>query len=352
MLNLAILGCGRIMKKHLAAIQQTGSFKLVAICDKNLKKLAMADADPKVERFSDFKQLLEKGNFDVLSVLTPSGLHKQHTLCALRSGKHVIVEKPMSLSFSDAKKMQAAAQLAERRLFVVKQNRFNLPVMQAHDAVKKGLLGPINYATVRVRWCRDQNYYNQDTWRGSWQFDGGVIANQAAHHVDLLTHFLGRAKSCSAIGKTFGSKIETEDTCLGQIEFTNNVHAMIEATTSIRPKNVEGSLSIIGQNGFIEIGGHAVNKMLHWEINGQKPEQAYSAQESNVSDVYGSGHVSVYSHIAHCLNTQQISNLEWEGVKDTIELIAALYKSMETGHVVKLPLSEEHSLLGDLGRVV
>ena len=188
MIDFAIVGCGRISKRHgeLLHKNQIAGARLVAVCDIDAARAAQAGQLYNVPYFTSIDDLLKNAKFDVASVLTPSGMHADNAIQILKYKKHVIVEKPMALTLEDADRMIAAAKENSVQLFVVKQNRYNVPVVKLKEELSSGRFGSLIMGTVRVRWCRDQSYYDQDTWRGTWAQDGGVFTNQASHHVDLL----------------------------------------------------------------------------------------------------------------------------------------------------------------------
>ena len=163
-----------------------------------------------------------------------------------------MVEKPMALTLDDADSMIEACDNHGVKLFIVKQNRFNVPVVQLRKALEDGRFGKLIMGTVRVRWCRPQAYYDQDSWRGTWAYDGGVLTNQASHHIDLLEWMLGDVESVFAKSKTALVDIEAEDTAVVILKFRNGALGVIEATTAIRPKDLEGSLSVLGEKGSVE----------------------------------------------------------------------------------------------------
>ena len=194
------------------------------------------------------------------------------------------------------------------RLFVVKQNRFNVPVLKAREALEAGRLGKLVLGTVRVRWCRDQSYYDQDAWRGTWAQDGGVIANQASHHVDMLGWFMGPVESVHARGARALVDIEAEDTVVATLRFRNGALGIVEATGATRPKDLEGSLSVLGGGGAIEIGGFAVNEIRHWQFVNPDPADAEVMERYSVNppNVYGFGHQAYYEHVVDCLASRQV----------------------------------------------
>ena len=294
------------------------------------------------------EQLLEQRDVDVVSVLTPSGLHPIHAIAVAKAGKHVVVEKPMALRLDDADAMIEACDAAGVKLFVVKQNRFNVPVVKAREALDAGRFGRLVLGTVRVRWCRDQSYYDQDAWRGTWAYDGGVLANQASHHIDMLEWFFGDVVSVHARAITALVKIEAEDTAIATLKFRNGALGIIEATTAVRPKDLEGSLSILGEKGAVEIAGFAVNQIRHWrfvdELGSDKEViQNYSVNPPNV---YGFGHQAYYEHVVDCLQNQSAALVDGFQGRKSLELISALYESIETGREVALQFSPRLCRLG------
>ena len=350
MIRIAIVGCGRIAKRHaeLLGSGQIPGAKLVAVCDL-LADRAHAFADKyDVPGFTAMAELLEKSDADVITVLTPSGSHAALSIEASRAGRHVIVEKPMALTLADADAMIRAADEAGKQLFVVKQNRFNVPVVKTREALEAGRFGKLVLGTVRVRWCRDQSYYDHDAWRGTWAQDGGVIANQASHHVDMLGWFMGPVESVHARSARALVNIEAEDTAVATLKFRNGALGIVEATGATRPRDLEGSLSVLGAGGTVEIGGFAVNKIRHWNFVDPVPEDADVMERFSVNppNVYGFGHQAYYEHVVDCLRNGTPALVDGREGRASLELVAALYESMASGKEVMLPLKVEHSRLG------
>ncbi|HEY1551364.1 MAG TPA: Gfo/Idh/MocA family oxidoreductase, partial [Kofleriaceae bacterium] len=257
-LKFALVGCGRISRKHVDAINRAPNARLVAVCDIDLAKAKAIGDKLGIPAFADMDEMIAKvPEIDVVNVLTPTGYHAQHVVRMAAHKKHVVVEKPMALKLEDADEMIIACDRAGVRLFVVKQNRYNLPVQRLRKALEAGRFGKLVMGTVRVRWCRRQDYYDQDAWRGTWELDGGVLANQASHHVDLLMWMLGPVESVVAMTATQLVNIETEDTAAVLLRFANGALGIVEATTATRPVDLEGSLSILGERGTVVIGGFA-----------------------------------------------------------------------------------------------
>jgi UDP-N-acetyl-2-amino-2-deoxyglucuronate dehydrogenase len=284
--------------------------------------------------------MLRQPDLDAVYVATPTELHARHALEALRAGKHVIVEKPMALRLEDADAMIRACDEAGVKLFVVKQNRFNVPVVKAREALEAGRFGRLVLGTVRVRWCRDQSYYDHDQWRGTWAYDGGVLSNQASHDV-VSVH----ARAVTAL-----VNIEAEDTAVATLKFRNGALGIIEATTAVRPNDLEGSLSILGEKGAVEIAGFAVNKIRHWQFSEALPSDKDVIEKFSVNppNVYGFGHQAYYEHVVKCLQDQSPALVDGLQGRKSLELISALYESIETGKEVLLGFVPQRCRLGEL----
>jgi predicted dehydrogenase len=235
-------------------------------------------------------------------------------------------------------------------LFVVKQNRFNLPVVALRQALEAGRFGKLLLGTVRVRWCRTQEYYSQDAWRGTWALDGGVIANQASHHVDLLEWMMGDVHSVFAYATTALAEIEAEDTAVVAVKFRNGGLGLIEATTATRPRDLEGSISILGENGSVEIGGFAVNQMKVWEFVDQQAQdgEVIAKYSVNPPNVYGFGHQAYYEHVVDCIVNDKPQLVDGLEGRKSLELISAIYESIETGREVPLRFTPNKCRLGQL----
>ena len=305
MLRFGLLGCGRISKRHsdLLGGDHIKGAKLAAVCDTVRQRAEVVALKYSVPATSNLDEFLSQKNIDAVAVLTPSGDHPEHVIACAKAGKHVVVEKPMALRLQDADAMIRACDEAGVKLFVVKQNRFNVPVLKAREALDAGRFGRLVLGTVRVRWCRDQAYYDQDAWRGTWAYDGGVLTNQASHHIDMLEWFFGDVISVHARSTTALVKIETEDTAVATLKFRNGALGIIEATTAARPVDLEGSLSILGEKGTVEVGGFAMNKIRHWRFVDELPSDREVIEKFSVNppNVYGFGHQAYYEHVVECL---------------------------------------------------
>jgi UDP-N-acetyl-2-amino-2-deoxyglucuronate dehydrogenase len=349
-LNFALVGCGRIAKRHseLLGLNQIPRARLCAVCDIKPDRAAAIGSTMQVPHYTDMHDMMRSETIDVVVVLTESGLHADQVMALAPYGKHIVVEKPMALALADADRMILACDRAGVKLFVVKQNRFNVPVLKLREALDAGRFGKMVMGTVRVRWSRPQKYYDQDNWRGTWALDGGVLANQASHHVDLLEWMLGQPVSVFAVAKTALVNIEAEDTAAVLLRFADGAFGIIEATTAVRPRDLEGSISLMGEGGTVVIEGFAVNQMKTWNFVEPLPgdEGILSKYSVNPPNVYGFGHQAYYEHVVDCIlnKTQQLVD-GLEGRK-SLELISAIYESIETGREVALRFEPKHCRLG------
>lgn len=351
-LKFALVGCGRIGKRHAEILgeRQVDGAELTAVCDIDPERAAAFGERYGVPHFTDYHQMVAQcgSDIDVISILTPSGLHARHTIDLAPYGKHIVVEKPMALTLADADEMILACDRAGVKLFVVKQNRFNLPVQKLREAIEAKRFGKLVLGTVRVRWCRTQEYYDQDAWRGTWEFDGGVFANQASHHVDLLEWMMGPVESVVAKASTALVDIETEDTGIVLLRFANGALGVIEATTAARPKDLEGSISILGETGTVEIGGFAVNEMRVWNFTEPREDdgEVMDKYRENPPNVYGFGHLRYLQHVVDCLQNEVSALVDGLEGRRSLELLSAIYESIEKEGEVFLRFKPKWSKLG------
>ena len=349
-LKFALVGCGRIAKRHseLLGHHQIDGASLVAVCDKVIAKAAKIAKPFNVPAYEDMHDMMQSEEVDVVVVLTESGNHAKNVIELSEYGKHIVVEKPMALTLDDADAMIRACDASGCKLFVVKQNRFNIPVVKTREALEAGRFGKLVLGTVRVRWCRPQAYYDQAHWRGTWALDGGVLANQASHHIDLLEWMMGEVESVFAMGTTALVDIEAEDTAVVALRFRNGALGLIEATTASRPIDLEGSMSILGEGGSVEIGGFAVNRMKVWNFHNQTEADNRVIEKYSVNppDVYGFGHKEYYNHVLDGITNQTQHLVDGLVGRRSLELIIAIYESIETGREVKLRFSPTKCRLG------
>lgn len=348
--RIGLIGCGRISDRHLEVLNNLEEARVVGVTDILPDRAARQAAKYGVPAYDSADDLVEHGKPDVLSILTHSGDHAERVTALVRHGLHIIVEKPMALRLDDADRMIDACDRAGVKLFVVKQNRYNLPVQRVRAALEAGRFGKLVMGTVRVRWCREQKYYDQDSWRGTWAQDGGVLANQASHHLDLLQWMMGRVETVMALSATQLVNIEVDDTAVAVLRFHNGALGVIEATTATRPKDLEGSLSILGEHGSVEVGGFAVNEMKVWNFKESRPgdEAVMAEARTNPPNVYGFGHREFYKAVIANLTTGAREHALVDGLEGrrSLELINAIYESVESGKAVDLMFQPRWCRLG------
>jgi len=338
-IRIGLLGCGRVAPYHLHAISKIPKCELAAVCDIVEEKAKVIALKNNVRYYTRYEDMLLDRSIDLISVCTPHGLHAEHAIKAANSGKHVITEKPMAMNINDADLMIEACKRNNVRLFVIKQNRYNPPVIKAREALEKGRFGKLILLNTTVFWTRPQNYFDMDAWRGTKAMDGGVIMNQASHHIDLVQWFGGDVESVFAYGNTLTHSFEVEDTAVVSLKFKNGAMGVIQGTTSTFPKNLEGSLTILGEKGTVKIGGFAVNKLDHWDFEDFRSEDEWIKEmHSEPPNEYGFGHLELYKDVIGALFYGKKTMMTGEEGRKSLELIQAIYLSMQTGKEIKLPL--------------
>jgi UDP-N-acetyl-2-amino-2-deoxyglucuronate dehydrogenase len=350
-LNIAVVGCGRISERHLQAItSERINAELIAVADMNEERAHNKAEKYNVPYYRDYHEMITKhSEVDVIDILTPTGYHAEHVIDIAQYGKHVIVEKPMALTVSDCEAMITACSRYGCRLFIVQQNRFNKAVQAARTAVDSGRFGKLVLGTVRVRWMRQQSYYDQDAWRGTWALDGGVMSQQASHHLDLLQWFMGPIETMQCQIATRLMNIEVEDTAVAIFRFTSGALGAFEATVATRPEDLEASLSILAENGSLVVEGNAVNKIKYWRLMGDDQEDPLVQEQhsEDVPDIYGHGHVPYLANVIEAITENKPALVEAPEGKKNIEILTALYESAALGGAKVYPgCPITHSKLG------
>jgi UDP-N-acetyl-2-amino-2-deoxyglucuronate dehydrogenase len=356
-IRIALVGCGRISANHIRAIAAHNErAELTAICDTQPERLQKAQqhireaaqespgvaSNPAV--FSDYPKLLtavKAGTppVDLVVLATPSGLHPGQTIAAAEAGLHVCTEKPMATRWADGVAMVKACDEAGVHLFVVKQNRFNSTLQLVKRQLTAGRFGRLAMVAVNVFWQRPQSYYDHDSWRGTWEFDGGALMNQASHYVDLLDWLVGPVQSVSASIATLGRSIEVEDTAALQLCWRNGALGTMAVTMLTYPKNLEGSITLLGERGTVKIGGPAVNHIEHWAFADESPDDALVEQVSyETTSVYGFGHPPYYANVLDALQGQAEALCDGREGLRSLELLIGAYRSARDGRKVQLPL--------------
>lgn len=337
--RIAFSGCGRISKNHFEAIAKIDGLELAAVADADPERAARAGKEWNVPHFTSYEKMLAGTKADVVAIATPSGLHPAQGIAAARAGMHVVTEKPMAISLTGADELVKACDAAGVQLFVVKQNRLNPPVQLLKRAVDRGRFGRIFMASCTVHWARPQEYYDQAPWRGTWEFDGGAFMNQASHYVDLIQWLMGPVESVMAKTATLARKIETEDSGIAILKFRSGALGVIQVTMLAYPRNLEGSLTLLGETGSVKIGGTAVNKIEHWQFaDYDDDDKLVEAVETTPPNVYGLGHEGYYRNVLSVLRGEAKPDTDGRAGRKSLELILGIYESAKTGREVPLPL--------------
>lgn len=340
-IRFALVGCGRISKNHFDSIKQHGDrAELVDVCDIDPQALAAAVQATGAAGHATLTAMLQATTADCVIVTTPSGLHPRQTIEIARSGRHVLTEKPMATKWEDGVRMVRACEDAGVRLFVVKQNRRNATLQLLKQAVDKKRFGQIYMVTLNVFWQRpQQGYYDQAKWRGTWEMDGGAFMNQASHYVDLLEWVVGPIESLHAYTATLARDIEAEDTGVLSVKWRSGALGSLNCTMLTYPKNLEGSITILGEKGTVRIGGVAVNEIKEWQFADVDPDdEKIKAASYATTSVYGFGHPLYYDNVIQVLRGEAQPDVDgWEGLK-SLEVLVATYRSARDGVRVGLPL--------------
>lgn len=339
-IRFALVGCGRISKNHLDAIEQhKDRVELVAVCDVDHAALDKVARQKNVAGYDDLSNMLQQATPDIVVLATPSGLHASQTLEIAQAGCHVMTEKPMATRWGDGKQMVQACDQAGVRLFVVKQNRRNATLQLLKNAIEKKRFGRIYMVNINVFWTRPQEYYDAAKWRGTWEFDGGAFMNQASHYVDLLDWLIGPVESLQAYTATLARHIEVEDTGVISIKWRSGALGSMNVTMLTYPKNLEGSITIIGEKGTVRIGGMAVNEIQHWEFAETDPDDEKIKQASYATtSVYGFGHPLYYENVIEVLRGEAEPETDGREGLRSLEILIAAYLSARDGRRVSLPL--------------
>jgi len=338
-IRIALVGCGRIAKNHFDAIARIDGLQIVSVCDVVESRARDAGALNGVPWFTNIEAMLAHVPSDAVVISTPSGLHPQHGILAAKAGRHVISEKPMAITLAAADALVQACDDHHVQLFVVKQNRLNPPIQLLKRAIDNGRFGRIYMANCTVRWQRPQEYYDQAPWRGTWEFDGGAFMNQASHYVDLMQWLIGPVESVIAKTATMARRIEAEDCGVAVLKFRSGAIGTIEVTMLTFPKNMEGSITVLGEKGTVKIGGTAVNKVEHWTFADYDDDDKLVEQSStNPPTVYGFGHEAYYRNVIAVLHGEALADTDGRAGRKSLELILGIYESAKTGRDVPLPL--------------
>ena len=331
-LKFAIIGCGRIAQRHAEHISNNGI--LLSVCDNEKVKADELGKKYSSSVYYSIDELLEsEKDLNVVSICSPNGLHAEHSIKALRAGFHVVCEKPMAITVEDCGKMITEAEKANRRLFVIKQNRFNPPIAAVKKAIDEGKLGKILSVQLNCFWNRNFDYYQSSDWKGKKAMDGGTLYTQFSHFIDLLYWIVGDVRKVYALSGNYAHQniIEFEDTGVIAMEFYNGALGTVNYTVNSYGKNMEGSITIFGEKGTVKVGGQYLNELEYQNIEGHEIKDLPKGNPANNYGQYQgsmSNHDKVYQNVIDVLMNQGIiATNGFEGLK-TVEIIDKIYQAV------------------------
>ena len=346
-IKLAIIGMGRISPNHVMAVRNNAdAFELAAVCDlseENIDRaLSKAGYTAPVERYADYRSMVEEVRPDMCAIATESGLHAEIGLFCLEHGCHTLIEKPIAMSVADAQRLIDKAEEQGLCLGACHQNRFNLSVQRIRAALDAGRFGKLSHIAAHVRWNRDRDYYAQAPWRGKWASDGGCLMNQCIHNADLMYWMLGEIDEVFAYtAQRQHDYLEAEDLGLALVKGRNGAYGLFEGTVNVYPRNLEETLYLFGETGTVKAAGTSVNLIEEWQFadGSDDPEEVKRACNEQPPNIYGFGHSRLYADFARAIRTGGRPLVDGEAGKRALELILAMYQSQKTGLPVKLPLT-------------
>lgn len=344
-MNCGLIGCGRIAHKHLAAMKEN-DICLVAVCDLYEDKMnniisEYNEMNTNVRKYTDYRELIQKEkNINFVAIATDSGTHFKIASYCMKYGVGVILEKPITLSIEEADYL-VHLEKNNNKVMVCFQNRYNYAIQVTKRALNEGRLGKISHIALNVRWHRDEHYYKQDAWRGTWRSDGGVLMNQSIHGIDILLWLIGSepVSVCGTVAQRFHDYIEAEDLGCAIIKFKNGVIGTIEGTTNTYKENFEETLCVFGEYGTVKIGGKSLNKVEKWEFRNETETDGNIEQiDEKVPNIYGNGHSIVYKKMKGIIEKENTENISLLEGKKALEVILAIYKSSKEQKWISLPL--------------
>lgn len=345
-MKYALIGCGRISTNHLQAAVNN-KLDIVGVCDcfpehmeQVLEKHGL-EKEQGIRRFTDYRTLIEQTAPRLISIATESGSHAEIALYCIEHGIHVIIEKPMAMSIQDADRI---IELAERKgvwVCACHQNRFNIAVQKCRQALESGRFGKLSHGSIHVRWNRNQDYYSQAPWRGTWAQDGGALMNQCIHGIDLLRWMLGDEidEVYGVTRQQFHHYLEAEDLGMAVVKFKNGAVATIEGSTNVYPHNLEETLYLFGEKGTVKLGGKSTNNIDVWEFSDENESDFQNkGLKEATSNVYGNGHTSLFADMIEAIRENRPPYVDAYAGKRALELVLAIYASSAEQRSVKLPL--------------
>ena len=346
-MNYALIGCGRIAINHIKAAVNN-KLNIVAVCD--VLPVAMdtllakhgLENDTSIKRYTDYKQMLAENDITLVSIATESGIHAEIALHCIDNGVNVIIEKPMAMSIDDAEEIIRRSEAKGVKVSACHQNRFNIAIQELRQALEAGRFGQLSHGSIHVRWNRNQDYYTQAPWRGTWAQDGGCLMNQCIHGIDLLRWMMGNEveEVYGVTKQQFHDYLECEDIGMAVVKFKNGAVGTIEGTTNVYPKNLEETLYMFGETGTVKIGGTSTNNIDVWNFAEEsEADQKNKGLQEATSNVYGNGHTSLFADVMDAIEKDRKPYVDAVAGRNALEMILAIYQSAATGKPVKLPLA-------------
>lgn len=346
-MKYALIGCGRIATNHIKAAVNN-NLEIVAVCDILPEKmealLAKHDLqnDTSIKRYTDYKQMLAENDITLVSIATESGIHAEIALYCIDHGVNTIIEKPMAMSMDDAEEIIRRSEKMGVKVSACHQNRFNIAIQKMRQAVENGRFGRLSHGSIHVRWNRNEDYYTQAPWRGTWAQDGGCLMNQCIHGIDLLRWMMGDEvdEIYGVTKQQFHDYLECEDIGMAVIKFKNGAVATVEGTTNVYPMNLEETLYLFGEKGTVKIGGKSTNNIDVWDFSDETEKDLENKGLKEVtSNVYGNGHTSLFADVMDAIENDRKPYIDAVAGRNALEMILAIYQSAATGKPVKLPLN-------------
>ena len=347
-MKYALIGCGRIAVNHMKAALNN-SLEIIAVCDVLTEKMEAllekhdVQGSDSIKRYTDYKEMINIERPELVSIATESVLHAEIALYCIEKGVNLIIEKPMAMSMEDADKIITLSKEKGVKVSACHQNRFNVAVQQLRQAIEKGRFGKLSHGSIHVRWNRNENYYTQASWRGTWAQDGGALMNQCIHGIDLLRWMMGDEieEIYGATRQQFHDYLEAEDVGMAVVKFKNGAIGTIEGSTNVYPKNLEETLYVFGENGTVKIGGTSTNNIDVWDFADEtEADSKNKGLKEETSNVYGNGHTSLFADVIDAIENDRTPYVDAEAGRNALEVVLSIYKSQKTGQVVKLPLED------------
>lgn len=351
-MKYALIGCGRIATNHMkAAMNNNLQISAVCdiICDKMDELLAKhgLENEKSIRKYDDYKKMIEDIKPELVSIATESGNHAEIALYCIDNGINVIIEKPMAMSMSDADEIIRRSEEKGVKVSACHQNRFNIAIQELRKAIEAGRFGKLSHGSIHVRWNRNENYYKQAPWRGTWAQDGGALMNQCIHGIDLLRWMMGDEidEIYGATRQQFHDYLEAEDVGMAVIKFKNGAIGTIEGTTNVYPENLEETLYIFGEKGTVKIGGTSTNNIDVWNFADESEDDSKNkGLKEQTSNVYGNGHTSLFADVIDAIENDRKPYVDAVAGRNALEVVLSMYKTQKTGNTVKLPLEKFSSV--------